>query len=311
MSAGDLAVWEQRIVDVLSQNADLQTWAGHLRHRLPELRAIHRSLGGSAVGELLEIGCGNALGSLYFSGAASRVVATDLPIVDHGAHSVGLELARRLVAAVGDTNIEVIGCSALELPFPDESFDTVLAIYSLEHLPDRPKALRAARRVLRPGGRLIAAVPAIGWSLLYPFDFYAHMTRRAWRRVLDSGEKVPISGSPASDAPGHGERVVRDFSSFRKVYPHFPMPKPHGEYPNWLAECWRQRPAAWVSLCKEAGFQCVETKCLGIVPKTVFGSVFGESGVRFAEAFNPLDSALCEAMPSFPLPQFILLSASK
>jgi hypothetical protein len=55
----------------------------------------------------------------------------------------------------------------------------------------------------------------------------------------------------------------------------------------------------------------VETKSLGIVPKTVFGSVFGESGVRFAEAFNPLDSALCEAMPSFPMPQFILLSASK
>lgn len=309
MSVIDMTDWESRVIEVIARNGELQTWAGHLRHRLPELRAIRRRVGAEPLGEMLEIGCGNALGSVYFSAAASRVVATDLPVVDHSAHSVGLELARRFVAAIGDPKISVLGCSALDLPFPDESFDTVLSLYSLEHLPDRPKALRAARRVLRPGGRLIAAVPAIGWSLLYPLDFYADVTRRALRRIVPVNRAASSTVNTAQDPTE--VRVVKDFASFRSVYPHFPLPKPHGEYPSWMAECWAQRPSNWMNLCREAGFRKVEFRSLGIVPKTVFGSVFGEAGVRFAGTFDPIDKFLCEAMPSFPLAQFILLTAAK
>ena len=40
------------------------------------------------------------------------------------------------------------------IPFPDASFDRVLAIHVLEHLPDLPAALAEIRRVLKPDGRL-------------------------------------------------------------------------------------------------------------------------------------------------------------
>lgn len=39
---------------------------------------------------------------------------------------------------------------------PDEAFDAVLFIESLAHMDDKPRALRTAYRVLRPGGRLVA-----------------------------------------------------------------------------------------------------------------------------------------------------------
>ena len=43
---------------------------------------------------------------------------------------------------------------AMSLPFPDESFDAVLAMYMLYHVPDRSKALSEMHRVLKPDGKL-------------------------------------------------------------------------------------------------------------------------------------------------------------
>jgi len=43
--------------------------------------------------------------------------------------------------------------------FPDASFDVVLMLDVLEHLYNRHQALLEARRVLKPGGRLVLAVP--------------------------------------------------------------------------------------------------------------------------------------------------------
>jgi SAM-dependent methyltransferase len=48
---------------------------------------------------------------------------------------------------------------AARLPFAAESFDAVLIRDLLHHLPDRMAALKEARRVLRPGGRLTLIEP--------------------------------------------------------------------------------------------------------------------------------------------------------
>jgi SAM-dependent methyltransferase len=46
---------------------------------------------------------------------------------------------------------------ARALPFPDASFDAVLACHMLYHVPDRARAYAEVKRVLRPGGRFVAA----------------------------------------------------------------------------------------------------------------------------------------------------------
>lgn len=45
--------------------------------------------------------------------------------------------------------------NAEELPFPDKSFDAFTIAFGIRNVPDIPKALREARRVLRRGGRFL------------------------------------------------------------------------------------------------------------------------------------------------------------
>lgn len=63
--------------------------------------------------------------------------------------------ARDGIATASFTTVPTVA-DAERLPFPDETFDGVLALQMLYHLPDRETALSECRRVLKPGGRLYA-----------------------------------------------------------------------------------------------------------------------------------------------------------
>ena len=65
---------------------------------------------------------------------------------------------------VGRDRVEKAGLSDLitfsqgnaeDLPFPDKSFDAYTIAFGIRNVPDIPKALREARRVLKRGGRFI------------------------------------------------------------------------------------------------------------------------------------------------------------
>ncbi len=54
--------------------------------------------------------------------------------------------------------------SLLALPFADASFEVVSAFDVIEHCEPEQDALRELHRVLAPGGRLLASVPAYQWA---------------------------------------------------------------------------------------------------------------------------------------------------
>jgi SAM-dependent methyltransferase len=64
-----------------------------------------------------------------------------------------LELARTRVSSIRN-DIRFVAGDACELPFPDRSFDRVLAVECIFHFPSRLKFLKEAARVLRPDGLL-------------------------------------------------------------------------------------------------------------------------------------------------------------
>ena len=114
----------------------------------------------AAQAEILELGCGP--GYLWSNCVARipagwRIILSDL--------SPGMVDAawRNLVVTERTFKFEQI--DAQSIPYPDESFDAVIANHMLYHLPDRAKAITEIRRVLKPGGRLIATT--VGQGHLY------------------------------------------------------------------------------------------------------------------------------------------------
>lgn len=100
----------------------------------------------------LDVGCGTGRPAVRLARASGGQV---LGITASGAQ---VEQARDRAARAGFADrTAFLRADAMNLPFEDASFDAVWAIESFAHFADRPRALHEARRVLRPGGRLVLA----------------------------------------------------------------------------------------------------------------------------------------------------------
>ncbi|MBI2589457.1 methyltransferase domain-containing protein [Candidatus Berkelbacteria bacterium] len=74
-----------------------------------------------------------------------------------GAKAIGIDLSPALLAAARARGLRArfLEGSVTALPFEDESFDAVICIEVLEHVPELERALKELGRVLRPGGSLV------------------------------------------------------------------------------------------------------------------------------------------------------------
>jgi ubiquinone/menaquinone biosynthesis C-methylase UbiE len=99
---------------------------------------------------VVDIGAGTGLLTLALADVTQRVWALDIS-------PAMVEYLRTKAASAELRNVETVVASAVSLPLVDESADLVVSNYCFHHLSDRDKlrALREARRVLVPGGRLV------------------------------------------------------------------------------------------------------------------------------------------------------------
>lgn len=82
-----------------------------------------------------------------------------------------------------------------DLPFPDESYDFILATDIIEHVDDDALALRETRRVLVPGGRVLITVPAFQslWGLQDERSFHKRRYRlRPLLQIVQAAGLQPV-----------------------------------------------------------------------------------------------------------------------
>jgi SAM-dependent methyltransferase len=107
-----------------------------------------RAARGRADAAVLELAAGTGVVTRALADrlpASASIVATDLnqPMLDHAAR-------------IGTSRpVTWQPANAMQLPFPDASFDTVVCQFGVMFFPDRAQAYAQARRVLRAGGAFL------------------------------------------------------------------------------------------------------------------------------------------------------------
>ena len=158
---------------------------------------------------VLDVGCGAGRHAFEAYRRGARVVAADL---DHGELTgVGGMLAamRAEGEATAPAGAVALSADVTCLPFPDGSFDAVIAAEILEHIPDDAAAMAEIARVVRPGGTVAVTVPAwlperICWALSAEY----HNVPGGHVRIFTRGEltaKLTAAGlTPVGAHHAHG-----------------------------------------------------------------------------------------------------------
>jgi SAM-dependent methyltransferase len=109
---------------------------------------------------LLDLGCGAGRHAFEAGRRGASVVALDADrgeLAKVAAVAAAMAEAGELPAAA---SIATVAGDATAMPFPDGSFDIVIAAEVLEHIPPDQEAMDEISRVLRPGGLAAVTVPA-------------------------------------------------------------------------------------------------------------------------------------------------------
>jgi phosphatidylethanolamine/phosphatidyl-N-methylethanolamine N-methyltransferase len=111
------------------------------------LRSVIETLAIPRGSKVLEVGAGTG---------------TSFPAYPRHCEVVGIDLAPDMLARAQDkidendwSHIRVIEMNALDLKFPDNSFDYVMAFHVVTVVPEPVKLIEEAKRVCKPGGKIV------------------------------------------------------------------------------------------------------------------------------------------------------------
>jgi ubiquinone/menaquinone biosynthesis C-methylase UbiE len=122
---------------------------------------------------VLEIGCGRGGFSEYLARFGANLTSADFS-------PVAVRIAEKRLKDFD--NCELITADVQNVPFPNKTFDIVISMETLEHVPDPDLGLKELARVTKSGGQLIISTPNY-FGLLGIYRAYREMTRKGYTEV--------------------------------------------------------------------------------------------------------------------------------
>lgn len=116
----------------------------------PAIMKIREKVVPLAEGNVFEIGCGGGINQGFYDTARITSYAGLDP------SEKGLEFAREAAARKG-WKADIRQGFGEEIPFADNTFDTVVCTYTLCSVGDQARTIGELRRILKPGGKLLFA----------------------------------------------------------------------------------------------------------------------------------------------------------
>lgn len=146
----------------------------------------------------------------------------------------------------------IIEYDGRNIPLPDSSVDVIFSSNVLEHVEDVPAILSEFRRVLRPGGVEIHAMPTTAWRF---WSFVAGVPAAAQAAALLLCQLV--SPPPQTTRLRQAARNLKTFAGAL-------LPIGHGVSREGITELWTFSRAAWRKTFSRNGHVVLEDRPVGI-----------------------------------------------
>ncbi|MGF1480464.1 MAG: methyltransferase domain-containing protein [Cyanophyceae cyanobacterium] len=195
-------------------------------HEMVKWGELHHLPRGTA---LLDVGCG--------IGGSSRILAQDYGFAVTGVTISPQQVKRAQELTPDEVNASFLVNDAMQLSFPDASFDVVWSVEAGPHMPNKAVFAQELMRVLKPGGVLVVADWNQRDTRLQPLNFWE---KPVMRQLLDQWSHpafASIEGfSALLEETGlvSGEVVTADWT--------------RETLPSWLDSIWQGvvRPQGWM-----------------------------------------------------------------
>ena len=109
---------------------------------------------------ILDLGAGFGRHAFESARRGASVVAADLALDEMVSTKDTFAAMYQAGELPSGVSVTVVQANGLVLPFPDSTFDRIIASEVLEHVPDDLAVMAELERVLVPGGRMAATVPS-------------------------------------------------------------------------------------------------------------------------------------------------------
>lgn len=193
-------------------------------------------------------GFGDGPQAIVYAGSYSQMTGVEI-------QADRAQKARERLERLGIDKVGIVEGSVEQVPLADGSFDDVLAIDIIEHVQHPERLLAEAKRVLKPGGRMLITFPAL-------HDGYEHFFSALGRVLKPWKKRQPESSEWHPDHHAH-DKNIRDWMKLcdeagftlvdSRATTMFPPLHLYGVPRFWFSVEWIHRIDRW--FCKQKGIQ--------------------------------------------------------